>query len=116
MNDTDGLKLQAIYENAIFVARAADLSPETHEPGMASDAEGHNVDERDPSEIHMAKADLKKLAEYAHKMYHMVDSAQGLEGWVAAKITKAADYISSAYHWLDYEQQGNCECQHNDHD
>lgn len=116
MKDSDGLKLQAIYENAIFIARADDLSPETHEPGMASDPEGHNVDERDPSEIHMAKADLKKIAEYAQKLYELVDNTQGLEGWVAAKITKASDYISSAFHWLDYNQQNNsCGCQH-DHD
>ena len=112
MKDSDGLKLQALYENAIFIARAADLSPETHQPGMASDAEGHNVDESDPSEIHMAKADLRKLAEYSQKLYEMVDQVDGLEGWVAAKITKASDYISSVYHWLEYEHQDKgCGCE-----
>ena len=112
MKDLDGLKLQAIYENAIFIARSDDLSPETHEPGMASDAEGHNVEERDPSEIHMAKAELKKLAEYAQRLYDKIDSLDGLEGWVASKITKASDYVSSVYHWLDYEHQDDCGCGH----
>jgi hypothetical protein len=28
---------------------------------------------------------------------------QGLEGWVAAKITKASDYLSSVYHYMEYE-------------
>ena len=27
----------------------------------------------------------------------------GLEGWVASKITKASDYLSSVFHYLDYE-------------
>ena len=112
MKHKDSLKLQSLYENAIFVARAVDLSPETHQPGMASDAEGHNVEERDPSEIHMAKAELKKLAEYSHKLYDMVDSVPGLEGWIASKITKASDYISSVYHWLEYEHQDkSCGCE-----
>lgn len=111
MRNKDTDSLQSLYENAIFVARAIDLSPENHEPGMASDAEGHNVEERDPSEIHMAKADLKKLAEYSQKLYELVDNVDGLEGWVAAKITKASDYVSSVYHWLEYEQQNNsCGC------
>lgn len=112
MGTKDQLSIQALYENAIFIARAADLSPETHQPGMASDAEGHNVDERDPSEIHMAKAELKKLAEYSQKLYDMVDQVEGLEGWVASKITKASDYVSSVYHWLEYEHQNKgCGCE-----
>ena len=112
MKNKDHQSLQSLYENAIFIARAADLSPETHMPGMASDAEGHNVDERDPSEIHMAKAELKKLADYAQKLYDMVDNVDGLEGWVASKITKASDYVSSVYHWLEYEHQDKgCGCE-----
>lgn len=59
--------------------------------------------DHDPSEIHMAKAELKKAAEYAQKLSVMLDSLHGLEGWTAAKITKASDYLSSVYHWLDYE-------------
>jgi hypothetical protein len=112
MKRTDLNSISTLYENAIFIARAADLSPENHEPGMASDVEGHNVEERDPSEIHMAKADLKKLAEYSQKLYDMVDNVEGLEGWVASKITKASDYISSVYHWLEYEHQDKgCGCE-----
>ena len=112
MDKKDKTSIAALYENAIFIARAADLSPETHIPGMASDAEGHNVDESDPSEIHMAKAELRKLAEYSQKLYDMVDQVEGLEGWVASKITKASDYVSSVYHWLEYEHQDKgCGCE-----
>ena len=33
----------------------------------------------------------------------MVQELPGLEGWVASKITKASDYLSSVFHYLDYE-------------
>jgi hypothetical protein len=104
MKHKDLLELQSLYENAIFVARAIDLSPETHQPDMASDTESHNVEEKDPSEIHMVKAELKKLAEYSHKLYDMIDNVPELEGWVVSKITKASNHISSVYHWLEYGQ------------
>ena len=57
-------------------------------------------------EVQMARAELYKVAKYAIKLHEMmknVSEAEGLEGWVQAKITKAADYISSVYHHMDYE-------------
>lgn len=64
-------------------------------------------EDHDHSEIHMAKAELKKAAEYAIKLSEMLDNMHGLEGWTASKITKASDYLSSVYHWLDYEMHDN---------
>jgi len=61
--------------------------------------------ERD-HEVQMARSDLYKLAKYAIKLHEMlkgVSEAEGIEGWQQAKITKAADYISSVYHALDYD-------------
>jgi len=58
-------------------------------------------------EVQMARADLYKLAKYAIKLHDMlkqVPEESGLEGWVQSKITKAADYIGSVYHHLDYEE------------
>lgn len=63
--------------------------------------------EHDPSEIEMAAAELHKLVEYAPKLSQMVQSLPSLEGWVASKITKASDYISSVYHYLEYQQNGD---------
>ena len=57
-------------------------------------------------EVQMARAELYKVAKYAIKLHEMmknVSEAEGLEGWVQSKITKAADYISSVYHHMDYE-------------
>ena len=59
--------------------------------------------ENDPSEIDMAGRDLLKAQEYAAKLSEMVQQLPGLDGWVASKITKASDYLSSVYHFLDYE-------------
>jgi len=53
----------------------------------------------------MAKADLFKLANYAHKLFQNLNDDDQLEGWVQAKITKAADYIASVYHYLEYEMK-----------
>jgi len=53
----------------------------------------------------MAKADLYKLANYSYKLFKMLDGNQQLEGWVQAKITKAADYIASVYHYMEYEMK-----------
>mgnify|MGYP006233597487 FL=1 len=61
--------------------------------------------ERD-HEVQMARSDLYKIAKYAIKLHEMmknISEAEGLEGWQQSKITKAADYMDSVYHSLDYE-------------
>ena len=57
-------------------------------------------------EVQMARSDLYKAAKYSIKLHDMlkkVSEQEGLEGWVAAKITKASDYLSSVYHYMEYE-------------
>ena len=59
-------------------------------------------------EVQMARAELYKVAKYAIKMHEMlkgVEEREGLEGWVQSKITKAADYLGSVYHHMDYEMK-----------
>jgi hypothetical protein len=53
----------------------------------------------------MAKADLYKLANYSLKLFKQMDDNAQIEAWVQAKITKAADYIASVYHYLEYEMK-----------
>jgi len=62
--------------------------------------------EHDPTdhEVSMAKSELYRLAKYSIKLLKMIEQEQELEGWVQSKITKAADYIGSVYHHLDYEK------------
>jgi hypothetical protein len=74
-----------------------------------SNVESGQREEHDPTEIKMALAELRKAKEYAGKLEEMLQSAHGLEGWTAAKITKASDYLSSVYHWLEFETEaGDC--------
>lgn len=57
-------------------------------------------------EVQMARADLYKIAKYAIKLHDMlkgVSEEQGIEGWQQSKITKAADYMGSVYHAMDYD-------------
>lgn len=63
-----------------------------------------NFVKKDDHEAKMARADLYKLAQYSAKLFKMIDEHDELDGWVQSKITKASDYISSVYHYLEYEQ------------
>ena len=65
--------------------------------------DGHNIDADD--EGAMVKADLYKLAKYSVKLFKKIEDEDQFEAWVQAKITKAADYISSVYHYLEYEMK-----------
>ena len=67
--------------------------------------EAHHM-ERD-HEVQMARSDLYKTANYAIKLHSIlkgISEEQGLDGWMQAKITKAADYLSSVFHALEYDQ------------
>ena len=59
----------------------------------------------DDREAAMARADLYKLASYSTKLFKMIQDGDQLEGWVQAKITKAADYVASVYHFMEYEMK-----------
>jgi len=73
------------------------------EPVQSVDVNMGKCGEYDQSEIDMAGRELLKAQEYAAKLSEMVPALPGLDGWVASKITKAADYLSSVFHYLDYE-------------
>ena len=61
-------------------------------------------------EVQMARSDLYKAAKYSIKLHDRlknISEEEGLEGWVAAKITKASDYLSSVFHYMDYEMMSS---------
>ena len=75
-------------------------------PDMSSSAQGFDLPNGQPDhEGAMAKADLYKLANYSLKLFKKMDESTQLESWVQAKITKAADYMASVYHYLEYEMK-----------
>ena len=51
----------------------------------------------------MAKSQLLKMKKYAMALCDMVEDETQLEAWVQAKITKASDYMSAVFHYLDYQ-------------
>jgi len=70
---------------------------EGHMSDMAHEAEKDH-------EVQMARSDLYKAAKYAvsiHKMMKDVSEMQGIDGWVASKITKASDYLGSVKHYME---------------
>ena len=63
-------------------------------------------------EVQMARSDCYKSAKYAvaiHKMLKDVSEMEGIDGWVAAKITKAADYLSSVKHYMEGQAMSDVE-------
>ena len=73
---------------------------ETNQQGLLPDGELDH-------EGAMAKADLFKLGKYSYKLFKKLEDDTQLESWVQAKITKAADYLASVYHYLEFEMKFN---------
>ena len=46
--------------------------------------------------------ELYKIAKYAMMLHDFLQEDQ-LEGWVQSKTTKAADYMGTVAHYLEYE-------------
>ena len=51
----------------------------------------------------MAKSQMYKTGKYAMKLHDMLDDMEQLPAWLQSKLTKASDYMSMVYHYLDYE-------------
>ena len=69
--------------------------------GVDTYTQSHCADDHEAS---MAKSDLRRLHEYSMELDHMIQDGDELEGWVQSKITKAADYIASVKHYLEYNK------------
>jgi hypothetical protein len=55
--------------------------------------------------VDMAKNELYNAVHHAVGIYAKLKMNPEIEAWVASKITKAADYLSSVKHYLDYEDK-----------
>ena len=64
--------------------------------------ESHDEEKHD-HEADMARSQLMRTAEKAIALFKMIKSGDNLEGWTAAKITKAADYLDSVHNYMSYE-------------
>lgn len=59
----------------------------------------------DDHEAEMARSELYRAAKHSMKLFEMIQEGQELEGWVQSKITKAADYLDSVYHYMEYQMK-----------
>jgi hypothetical protein len=84
--------------------------------GYNDDSSGSKVYENDMDitsssqpdhEASMAKGELYNVVKNAKELFHMIQDGENLEGWVASKITKAADYINTVHDYMMYEKQYN---------
>ena len=66
--------------------------------GMDYDEMHSDVDE----EGRMAKRQLHDMEKYARELSQMLHDTTQLESWVQAKLTKAADYLKTVKHYVEY--------------
>ena len=57
----------------------------------------------------LAKRQLYDLAKYSVALHRMIQDTDDLEPWIQAKITKAADYIDTVKHYMEYNGIENAE-------
>ena len=82
----------------------ADIPQDTQLALPEPDAQDFLGDDGMDYEGGMAKSQMLKMKKYAVALCDMIDDESQLESWVQAKLTKASDYMSSVYHYLDYQQ------------
>lgn len=94
-------------------AREAIKDADMEVPKMIAEGLGDMAHEAEKDhEVQMARSDLYKSAKYAvaiHKMLKDHSEMDGIDGWVAAKITKAADYLGSVKHYMEGEAMSDVE-------
>ena len=85
--------------------RILEIIKEEIEEGQMADYGPHHGQYFDyvDDEGGMAKRQLYKSAKYAMMLHDSLKDEDQLEGWVQSKITKAADYLGTVAHYLEYE-------------
>jgi len=74
----------------------------TEECGMAMNMQSGMVNGEIDDEGRMAKRQLADISEYSQELSQMLSDETQLEAWVQAKLTKAADYIKTVKHYVEY--------------
>jgi hypothetical protein len=78
------------------------VGSKTYEDGIDN---GITSSSQPDHEASMAKGELYNVVKNAKELFHMIQDGENLEGWVASKITRAADYINSVHDYMMYEKQ-----------
>jgi hypothetical protein len=80
------------------------VGSKTYEDGIDN---GITSSSQPDHEASMAKGELYNTIKNAKELFHMIKDGENLEGWVASKITRAADYINTVHDYMMYEKQYN---------
>jgi len=65
---------------------------------------GDYTKDPDGYEGEMAKRSLHFMAQQAHQLHDMIGNDENLKPWVQDKITKAADYLETAFKAIKYDK------------
>jgi len=95
--EVDGTKVKFIKEADLDIKDMQVALPEPDAPDYLGD-DGMDY------EGGMAKSQMLKMKKYAVALCDMIEDESQLESWVQAKLTKASDYMSSVFHYLDYQK------------
>ena len=74
----------------------------SEECGMAYMMPANTMDGEIDEEGRMAKRQLSDIAQYSQELMEMLQDETQLEAWVQSKLTKAADYIKTVKHYVEY--------------
>jgi len=74
-------------------------------PIVGQEQTGAYTKDPDGYEGEMARRSLYHMAAQAQQLHDMLTDDENLKPWVAAKITKAADYLEKAFKAITYDKQ-----------
>lgn len=109
-------KDQAKLSNIYTLIEEMNLSPvlQGNELEIAAVVPTAEHEEETDSAVTMAASDLYKIERIVYDLHTKIESLPKIGGWVAAKITLAADYLSSVHDSITHEMQADCGCNHGD--
>ena len=100
--------IEKIGEDAVTVLaddKALDFISKLEEV-CGCEMEEEHEEEHPDHEVNMGKSQMyhaMKNAKAIHDMLQKVSEREGIEGWVASKLTKASDYLKVVKDYLEYE-------------
>tara|TARA_A100001011_G_scaffold363658_1_gene413730 strand:- start:1490 stop:2593 length:1104 start_codon:yes stop_codon:yes gene_type:complete len=100
--------IEKIGENSVTVIaddKALDFISKLEEV-CGCEMEEEHEEEHPDHEVNMGRSQMyhtMKNAKAIHDMLQKVSEREGIEGWVASKLTKASDYLKVVKDYLEYE-------------
>jgi hypothetical protein len=73
------------------------------DPDMETEKDDKGIKESDAEPSgDIARMNLQEIVEYSMKLFKMIKPETRLDGWVAMKLTKASECVSSSKHYLEH--------------